>query len=71
MRNPLTAITGHVELLLERDDLPDFRRHASLQERQDLAVQFLRFEAEHATGVPVKDKDPEEYVRSGGSPEGD
>ncbi|RLK48005.1 sensor histidine kinase [Microbacterium telephonicum] len=23
LRNPLTAITGHVELLLERDDLPD------------------------------------------------
>ncbi len=47
----------------ERQDLTDFRHHASLQLRHDLAVQFLRFEALHwASGVPIKDKDPEEYV---------
>jgi hypothetical protein len=47
----------------ERQDLTDFRQHASLELRHDLAVQFVRFEAEHwATGVPVKDKDPEQFV---------
>jgi Hemerythrin HHE cation binding domain len=47
----------------ERQDLTDFREHASLEERHRIAVEFLRFEAEHwATGVPPKDKDPEQYV---------
>lgn len=47
----------------ERQDLTDFREHASLDQRHEIAVQFLRFEAEHwATGVPPKDKDPEKYV---------
>jgi hypothetical protein len=48
----------------ERQDLTDFRQHASRDLRHELAVQFLRFEAEHwSTGVPVKDKDPEQYVK--------
>jgi Hemerythrin HHE cation binding domain len=46
----------------EREDLLDFRHHADLQTRHDIAVQFLVFEAQHATGVPIRDKDPEEYV---------
>ena len=47
----------------ERQDLTDFRQHATLELRHDLAVQFLRFEAQHwATGVPVVDKDPEQFV---------
>jgi hypothetical protein len=48
----------------ERQDLTDFRQQASRDLRHDLAVQFLRFEAQHwATGVPIKDKDPEQFVK--------
>jgi hypothetical protein len=46
----------------EREDLLDFRHHADLQTRHDIAVQFLTFEAKHYAGVPLRDKDPEEYV---------
>lgn len=46
----------------ERQGLTDFRRHASLQERHDLAVRFVAFEADHLTGVKPVDKDPEAYV---------
>ncbi|MEO7236177.1 MAG: cation-binding protein, partial [Lapillicoccus sp.] len=47
----------------ERQDLTDFRQHATLELRHDLAVHFLRFEAQHwASGVPVVDKDPEKFV---------
>ncbi|CAN5432735.1 hemerythrin domain-containing protein [soil metagenome] len=51
----------------EREDLADFRRHATLQERHDIAVQFLVFEATHAEGIDATDRDPEEYVASGGA----
>jgi hypothetical protein len=47
----------------EREGLTDFRRHAGLQLRHELAVAFAVFEAEHFAGVPVVDKDPEAYVR--------
>ena len=47
----------------EREGLTDFRRHATLQWRHDLAVAFASFEASHYAGVPVVDKDPAEYVR--------
>ncbi len=50
----------------EREDLADFRRHADLQTRHDIAVQFLVFEAQHAHGVAASDKDPEEYVATQG-----
>jgi hemerythrin HHE cation binding domain-containing protein len=51
----------------ERQDLADFRRHADLQQRHDIAVRFLRYESmKAATGVAPKDKDPEEYVEKGG-----
>ena len=46
----------------EREALADFRRHASLRERHDLAVEFAVFEAAHAGGVPAADRDPEKYV---------
>ena len=47
----------------EREGLTDFRRHAGLQLRHDLAVAFATFEATHFAGVPAVDKDPELYVR--------
>lgn len=51
----------------EREDLADFRRHADLQTRHDIAVQFLVFEAQHAQGIDAVDKDPDAYVdREGG-----
>jgi hypothetical protein len=47
----------------ERQDLTDFRRNASLDRRHEIAVQFLRFEAEHwAKGVVPKDKDPGSFI---------
>lgn len=47
----------------ERQGLTDFRRHASLQERHDLAVKFATFEAQHLGGVEPIDKDPEQWVK--------
>ncbi|MDQ4103555.1 MAG: hemerythrin domain-containing protein [Actinomycetota bacterium] len=47
----------------EREGLTDFRRHAALQLRHDLAVAFAAFEATHIAGVTPVDKDPEGYVR--------
>src|SRR3954451_22475137 len=48
----------------ERQDLADFRLHAPLQLRHDIAVRFLRFEAQTAAeGITPRDKDPEEYVQ--------
>ena len=47
----------------ERQDLADFRRHASLDERHEIAVKFLRYESlKAATGITPEDKDPEAYV---------
>jgi len=46
----------------ERQDLADFRQHASLQLRHDIAVSFATFEAHHAAGIDAQDKDPESYV---------
>ncbi len=48
----------------EREGLTDFRHLASLQRRHDLAVAFIRYEAQHYRGVPPVDKDPEGYVRA-------
>ena len=48
----------------EREDLADFRRHADLQTRHDIAVEFIRFESEHASGLDPRDKDPQEYVEA-------
>lgn len=50
----------------ERQGLTDFRRHASLQQRHDLAIRFAAFEADHLQGVTPVNKDPETYVETGG-----
>jgi len=46
----------------ERESLADFRRHATLSLRHDLAVRFATFEAAHAQGITAVDKDPDDYV---------
>ena len=46
----------------ERDDLADFRRHADLQLRPDIAVEFVAYESAHAGGVTSSDQDPDTYV---------
>ena len=46
----------------EREGLTDFRCHASLQTRHDLAVAFAAFEAAHITGVSPVNTDPQEYI---------
>lgn len=46
----------------ERESLADFRRHASLQVRHELGVEFAVFEAAHASGVAAADKDPARFV---------
>jgi hypothetical protein len=49
----------------ERQDLADFRQRASLELRHEIAVQFLRYEAQRwADGITPKDKDPERYVEA-------
>jgi hypothetical protein len=54
----------------ERQDLADFRQHADLDLRHQIALDFLRFESTHASeGVPPKDKDPDDYIASATSPE--
>jgi Hemerythrin HHE cation binding domain len=51
----------------ERQDLADFRLHASRDLRHDIAVQFLRYEAlKAAEGITPVDKDPEQYVEDHG-----
>ena len=50
----------------ERQGLTDFRRHASMQTRHDLAVQFAAFEADHITGVKAVNKDPDAYIEAHG-----
>lgn len=46
----------------ERQGLTDFRRHAGLQPRHDIAVAFAAFEAQHFAGVKPVDKNPDAYV---------
>lgn len=50
----------------ERDDLPDFSRAADLLTRHEIAVQFVSYEAQHAEGIPLQDRDPEGYVKQRG-----
>ena len=47
----------------EREGLTDFRRLASLEQRHELAVAFVTFQARNYAGVPVVDKDPQAYIR--------
>ena len=46
----------------EHEGLSDFRRHVSLEERHSIAVSFVTWQAQHADGVPLVDKDPKRYV---------
>ena len=46
----------------EREGLTDFRRLAGLQQRHDLAIAFVAFQARNFAGVPAVDRDPESYV---------
>ena len=47
----------------ERQDLADFRQHADLQTRHDIAVQFIAFENQHADGIRLEGPDPADYVK--------
>lgn len=49
----------------EHDDLPDFRRNASVELRDEVGAKFERFKAEHADlqGLTGEDKDPNRFVR--------
>jgi hypothetical protein len=47
----------------EREGLKDFRMHASLQIRHELAVAFAGFAAAHVTGVKAHDQDPQTYIK--------
>ena len=46
----------------ERQGLTDFRRHADLDLRHRLAVQFIGFELDHLEGVKPVDLDVDAYV---------
>jgi hypothetical protein len=47
----------------EREDLVDFRQHADLATRHEIAVQFIVYENQNAArGVPLENEDPEQYV---------
>lgn len=47
----------------ERQDLTDFRREASLEQRHEIAVKFLRYEAiKAAKGIKPVDKDVDDYI---------
>ena len=46
----------------EREALADFRRHAAPQTRHELGIEFAVYEAAHAGGVSLVDKDPDRYV---------
>ena len=47
----------------EHEGLAEFRAHVDLETRHRIAVTFARFEAENASGVPIEDKDPQEYIK--------
>jgi hypothetical protein len=48
----------------ERQGLSDFRQHADRDLSHALALKFARFKAEHLTGVPPVDKDPDKYIKA-------
>jgi hypothetical protein len=47
----------------EHEGLADFRRHVDLDLRHRIGLAFAAYEAEHVDGVPIVDKDPEQYVK--------
>jgi hypothetical protein len=60
------ARTENSEHLAEEEDevLPDFRKHATLKLRDELAMQWLKFFADHpqGKGLTFRDKDPAKYI---------
>jgi hypothetical protein len=48
----------------EREALPDFIKSSTLEQRHELAMQWLRFYADHPAGrgVDDRDKDPATYI---------
>ncbi len=48
----------------EREAMPDFIKSASLELRQELGMQWLRFYAEHeaSEGIDSRDKDADDYI---------
>ena len=50
----------------EREALPDFIKSSTLEQRHELAMQWLRFYAAHPAGKHVddSDKDPETYIEA-------
>lgn len=60
------ARTENSEHLAEEEDegLPDFRKHASLELRDELGVEWVRFYAEHpdGRGISGEDVDPDRYL---------
>jgi hypothetical protein len=47
----------------EHEGLADFRRYVDFDTRHRIAVTFAAYEAANVDGVPVVDKDPEEYIK--------
>ena len=50
----------------ERQALADFRRHADDDTRHRLALEFQKFCDKNRAGAEYPDKDPKEYIESGG-----
>ena len=46
----------------EHEGLADFRRYVDLDTRHRIAVVFARYEAANVDGVPIEDKDPDQYI---------
>ena len=46
----------------EHEGLRDFRQYVDLDTRHRIAIAFAAYEAKHVDGVPIVDKDPDEYV---------
>jgi hypothetical protein len=60
------ARTENSDHLREEEDevLPDFRKHATLELRRELAIKWLNFYGEHpqGKGLNFQDKDPKKYI---------
>ena len=54
----------------EHEGLRDFRLHVDLETRDRIAVPFVAYEAEFVAGVPIEDKDPDQYVEDQGEGDG-
>jgi len=62
-----TRVANSTHMAEEEDDaLPDFRRNAPLDVREDLGRRFLEFKADHPDprSLDTSDKDPQGYVNA-------